>query len=123
MFYVTTNQLTKAVTGIDYKSGPHAYKKKKATDADSMTPVKVTKTATTTTPSMSQTVSQATSSTKPATMKSVKGHPVTQSLRGMTKHDHIIPKDKEQESDDTLSSSPDSSDSESLPKVSLTSMK
>ena len=43
MFYVTTNQLTKAITGIDYKSGPHAYKRKNATDADSTTPVKVQK--------------------------------------------------------------------------------
>ena len=43
MFSITTAQLTKAVTGIDYASGPKTRKRK--TDADSTTPSKLTKTS------------------------------------------------------------------------------
>ena len=34
MFQVTTAQLTKAVTGVDYMSGPHPYTKKCKTSAE-----------------------------------------------------------------------------------------
>ena len=102
MFHVTMNQLTKAVTGIDYESGPHAYERKRTIDVDSTTPAKVLKAATTMTPSTSRTKSQATSSTE--TVQKTQ-------------------KDKDQESDDMLSSSPNSSDSDSLPEVNLTSTK
>ena len=37
MFQVTTAQLTKAVTGVDYVSGPHPYTKKRKTSAESST--------------------------------------------------------------------------------------
>ena len=37
MFQVTTAQLTKAVTGVDYVSGPHPYTKKCKTSAESST--------------------------------------------------------------------------------------
>ena len=37
MFQVTTAQLTKAVTGVDYMSGPHPYTKKCKTSAESST--------------------------------------------------------------------------------------
>ena len=46
MFSITTAQLTKAVTGVDYESGPHQTKRKRKTDADSTTPSKVAKTST-----------------------------------------------------------------------------
>ena len=37
MFQVTTAQLTEAVTGVDYMSGPHLYTKKRKTSAESST--------------------------------------------------------------------------------------
>ena len=37
MFQITTAQLTKAVTGVDYVSGPHPYTKKCKTSAESST--------------------------------------------------------------------------------------
>ena len=37
MFQITTAQLTKAVTGVDYVSGPHLYTKKHKTSAESST--------------------------------------------------------------------------------------
>ena len=37
MFQVTTAQLTKAVTGVDYVSGPHPYTKKRKTSAEPST--------------------------------------------------------------------------------------
>ena len=43
MFLVTTAQLTKAVTGVDYESGPHQTKRKRKTGADHTTPSKVLK--------------------------------------------------------------------------------
>ena len=51
MFLVTTNQLTKAVTGVDYESGPHPYKRKKTTT--STTSLKAAKTDVATTPTTS----------------------------------------------------------------------
>ena len=36
MFQITTAQLTKAVTGVDYESGPHPYTKKRKTSATKM---------------------------------------------------------------------------------------
>ena len=53
MFSVTTAQLTKAVTGEDYESGPHQTKRKRRADADSTTPSKVAKTSADATPSTS----------------------------------------------------------------------
>ena len=53
MFSVTTAQLTKAVTGVDYKSGPHQTKRKRKTGTDSTTQSKVPKTSTDATPSTS----------------------------------------------------------------------
>ena len=53
MFSVTTAQLTKAVTGVDYKSGPHQTKRKRKTDADSTAPSKAPKRSTDATPSTS----------------------------------------------------------------------
>ena len=46
MFSVTTAQLTKAVMGVNYESGPHQTKQKRKTDTDSTTPLKVAKTST-----------------------------------------------------------------------------
>ena len=37
IFRITGAQLSKSITGIDYVSGPHHYKKRKAADADSTT--------------------------------------------------------------------------------------
>ncbi|MDA8043311.1 MAG: hypothetical protein MPJ22_12905, partial [Pirellulales bacterium] len=51
MFLVTPNQLTKAVTGVDYESGPHPYKRKKMTT--STTSLKAAKTDVATTPTTS----------------------------------------------------------------------
>ena len=52
MFQVTTAQLTKAVTEVDYVSGPHPYTKKRKTSAESSTstdtPTPKSPTATTT---------------------------------------------------------------------------
>ena len=53
MFSVTTAQLTKAVTGVDYESGPHQTKRKRKTGADRTTPSKVPKTSADATPSTS----------------------------------------------------------------------
>ena len=53
MFSVTTAQLTKAVTGVDYESGPHKVKQKRKTGTDSTTPSKVPKTSPDATPSTS----------------------------------------------------------------------
>ena len=54
MFSVTTAQLTKAVMGVDYESGPHQMKRKRKTDAECTTPSKVAKTSTDATPSTSR---------------------------------------------------------------------
>ena len=108
----------KAVTGMDYESGPHPYKRKRMTDATFTTPSKVAKTAADTTPSTSYKDSLATS-TEALIMKTVKGHQVMKALCKMTKDDPIIPKDTKETREDTLSSSSGSSDSEDLPEVNL----
>ena len=118
MFLITTNQLMKAVTGVDYKSGPHPYKRKRMTDVTSTTLSKVAKTAADTTPSTSHKDSPATIS-EAIIMKTVKGHQVMKALRKMTKDDPIIPKDMEETREDMLSSSSGPSDSENLPEVNL----
>ena len=101
MFYVTTNQLTKAVTGIDYKGGPHASKRKRPTDANSTTTLaKAPKASATATPSTS-TKTKASSSKK------------------MVHEKHT---GKQQDSD-MLSSSTSSTESDSLPDVDLGSSK
>ena len=97
MFYVMTNQLTKAVTGIDYEGGPHTHKRKRSTVADSTTPAKASKTTLTATPSTSQPKSKAPSSTKTVHKKQM---------------------DKQRDSD-TLSSSTDLTESDSLPEVNI----
>ena len=100
MFYVTTNQLTKAVMGIDYEGGPHASKRKRPTDADSTTLEKAPKANATATPSTS-TRTKASSSTKTVHKKHT---------------------GKQQDSD-TLSSFTGSTESESLLDVDLGSAK
>ena len=116
MFSVTTAQLTKAVTGVDYESGPHQTKRKRRTDADSTTPSKVAKMSTDTTPSTSRKDSSATTA-EAETTETVRGHRVTETLRHMTKHDKIVPTQPQAEQEDMLTSSSSSSDSESLPEV------
>ena len=118
MFLITTNQLMKAMTGMDYESGPHPYKRKRTIDATSTTPSKVAKTAADTTPSTSHKDSPATS-TEAIVTKTVKGHQVMKALCNMTKDDPIIPKDMEETREDMLSSSSGSSNSENLPEVNL----
>ena len=115
MFSVTTAQLTKAVTGVDYESGPHQTKRKRRTDADSTTPSKVAKTSTDATPSTSHKDSSATTA-EAETTKTIGGHRVTETLHHMTKHDKIVPTQPQAEQEDTLTSS-SSSDSDSLPEV------
>ena len=109
MFRVTTAQLTKAVTGVDYKSGPHSATKKKTPGTDSTKPIKLTQ-------------SQATSSTNPTTSNITgqakrkhvelattsqppqKRQKVTEPSRTMKAYDEKIPKDTDK-ADDTLTSS------------------
>ena len=55
MFQVTTAQLMKAVTGVDYVSGPHPYTKKRKSSAESST-----STATPTPKSRAETTTSAT---------------------------------------------------------------
>ena len=45
-FCITTAQLHKSVTGIDYQSGPHAYKRKRKTTDTASTSTKIQKTDT-----------------------------------------------------------------------------
>ena len=42
-FSITVAQLHKAITGVNYKSGPHAYKKKKCTTTETVTTTSVVK--------------------------------------------------------------------------------
>ena len=117
MFCVTTTQLTKAVTGVDYKSGPHSsMKKRKTTDAAQTTPSKVAKTTADSTPFTSKTgnpaINNAPAPAKPSQSK--KGHEVTESLRNIQGYNKTIPTDSATQQYDTLSSS---SDSDSLPEV------
>ena len=101
MFHVTPNQLTKAVTGIDYEGGPHASKRKRPTDSDSTTtPAKTPKTSATATPSTS-TTTKVPSSTKTAHGKQTGKH----------------------QDSDMLTSSTGSTESDSLPDVDLGSAK
>ena len=117
MFCITTAQLTKAVTGVDYESGLHSsVKKRKTTDAAQTTPSKVAKTTANSTPSTSKTgnpaMDNAPALAKPSQSK--KGLEVTESLCNIQGYDKIIPTDSATQQDDTLSSS---SDSDSLPGV------
>ena len=89
MFSITTAQLTKAVTGVDYESGPHQTKRKRRTDVDSTTPSKVAKTSTDATPSTSHKDSS-TTTTEAETTETVRGHHLTETLRHMTNHDKIV---------------------------------
>ena len=116
MFSITTAQLTKAMTGVDYESGPHRTKRKRRTDADSTTPSKVTKTSTDATLSTSHKDSSA-AITEAKTTETVRGHHVTKTLHHMTKHDKIIPTQPQAEQEDMLMFSLSSSDSKNLPEV------
>ena len=111
MFSVTTAQLTKAVTGVDYESGPQQTKRKRRTDADSTIPSKVTKTSTDATPSTSRKGSSG-AITQAETTKTIGGHPVMKTLHLMMKHEKT-----QAEQEDTLTSSSSLSDLENLPEV------
>ena len=99
-FCITAAQLHKAVTGIDYQSGPHPYKGKwKTTDTDSTKPTKLQKTDAGPSPApstLSETPSEK-APTKGTARKSDTDHPKTGAIT----------------SEDTLSSS----SSDSLLKV------
>ena len=89
--------------GVDYESGPHQTKQKRRTDADSTTPLKVTKTSTDATLSTSCKDSSATT-TEAETIKTIRGHHVTETLCHKTKHDKIIPTQPQAEQEDMLMS-------------------
>ena len=94
MFCITTAQLTKAVMGVDYESGPHSsVKKRKTTDTAQTTPSKIAKTTADSTASTSETgnpaMDNALALAKPSQSK--KGHEVTESLRNIQRYDKIIP--------------------------------
>ena len=97
LFCITAAQLHKAVTGVDYQSGPHPYKgKRKATDTDSTKPTKLQKTYAGPSPAPS-TSGETPSEQAPAKRTAQKpeiNHPLTASLQA----GEII-------SEDTLSSS------------------
>ena len=117
MFCVTTAQLTKAVMGVDYESGPHSsVKKRKSTDTAQSMPLKIAKTAADSTASTSETgnpaIDNALALAKPSQSK--KGQEVTESLCNIQGYDKIIPTDSATQQYDILSSS---SDSDSLPEV------
>ena len=80
-FHCNTSQLSKAVTGIDYKSGPHHYKPKKA----------------------SKQACDSTDTDPPKTKAPCMEDPTTSGLEETTAPDKVIPEG------DTLSSSSDSS--------------
>ena len=118
MFSITTAQLMKAVTGVDYESRPKM-KRKRKTDADSTTPSKVAKTSTESTPSTSQ---RASATTTTVATKPVQGQNVSESKRHTVSQDKATTTQHQTEQEDMLtssssSSSSSSSDSESLPKV------
>ena len=105
LFCITAAQLYKAVTGVDYQSGPHPYKgKRKATDTDTTMPIKLQKTdaGSPQAPSTSGNTPSEKAPAKGTTQKPETGHPLTVSLQAGE-----IP------SEDTLSSS----SSETLPDV------
>ena len=100
LFCITAAQLHKAVTGVDYQSGPHQYKgKRKATDTDSTMPTKLQKTDAGPSPAPS------TSGETPSEKAPAKG------TAPKSETDH--PKSGAITSEDTLSSS----SSDSLPEV------
>ena len=88
-FRCNISQLSKAVTRIDYASGPHSYKPK-----EKKTPTKRTSDQPDPNPEPAKKASHALSDT---------AHPTTSQLRAVEKQDTTIP-------EDTLSSSSDSSD-------------
>ena len=80
-FYCNTSQLSNAVTGIDYKSGPHHYKPNKA----------------------SKQACDSADADPPKTKAPRMEHPTTSGLEETTAPDKVIPEE------DMLSSSSDSS--------------
>ena len=105
LFCITAAQFHKAVTGVDYQSGPHPYKgKRKSMDTDSMTPTKLQKTDAdlTPAPSTSGILPSENAPAKGTTTKPGTGHPLITSLQA-----------GETPSEDTLSSS----SSEELPDI------
>ena len=108
LFHIMAAQLHKAVTGVDYQSGPHPYKgKRKATVTDTTTPTKIQKTdaGLAPAPSTSGNLPSEDAPAKGTTRKPETGHPLTASLQA-----------GETLSKDTLSSS----SLEELPKVPFT---
>ena len=105
LFRIMAAHLHKAVTGVDYQSGPHPYKgKRKSTDTDTTTPAKLQKTVAglAPDPSTSGNPSSEDAPAKGTTPKPDTGHPLTTSLQA-----------GETPSEDMLSSS----SSEELPDV------
>ena len=99
-FCITAAQLHKAVTSIDYQSGPHPYKgKRKATNTDSTTPTKLQKT------DAGPSSAPSTSGEMPSKKAPAKGT--------ARNSDTDLPKTGAITSEDTLSSS----SSDSLPEV------
>ena len=90
-FCITAAQLHKSVTGIDYQSGPHAYKRKRMTTDTASTSAKIQKTEPA--PSAALSTSGETSHENPQ----------TQEISGKSEPDH--PKPRAIPSEDTLSSS------------------
>ena len=77
-------QLHKAVTGVDYQSGPHPYKgKRKSMDTDSTTPTKLQKTDAdlSLAPSTLSNPSSENAQANRMTSKPETGHPLTASLQ------------------------------------------
>ena len=98
-FCITAAQLHKSVTGIDYQSGPHAYKRKRKTTDTASTSAKIQKTDT------GPSSAPSTSGETPHEM------PPTQETSHKSDTDH--PKTEAIPSEDTLSSA----SSDSLPDV------
>ena len=98
-FHITAAQLHKSVTGIDYQSGPHAYKRKRKTTDTASTSAKIQKTDT------GPSSAPSTSGETPHVM------PQTQETSRESDTDH--PKTEAIPSEDTLSSA----SSDSLPDV------
>ena len=84
LFHITAAQLHKAVTGVDYQSGPHPYKGKgKSMDTDTTTPTKLQKTnaGLAPAPSISGNPPSEDAPAKGTTPKPETGHPLTASLQ------------------------------------------
>ena len=111
MFRITTAQLTKAVTGVDYRSGPHSTTKKKAPCAESTS---------TTQPAQPQSASSSNQSNVSGQTKRKHDAVATTSHPPKKKQKVALPsaqKEETSKADDTLTT--ESSDSSPLPEVNL----